>query len=653
MESILILDSTAKQVIHEASVRVEADRVNRLSRGEDPRSRDELGEREALDLAVKEGTLFYYNSQDEVYQWDQPRDWQGVAIEPIQAYQASKQLNIIQAGAANQELPRDILGETNALTEYEAARLKRQEEKELRSMRSRDGQLAMEAAENVEHSRHLRVVGKIREWLNAHGHLATVEVEADHEERPEVFDLRKTFLNIDEDRSGLISYEEFKVAIAQMGLEIKLKDQHTLLRHFDPNKNKVINYSDFILFCLDAGADTASQWFQATGDHPSLAPVQWEEMREGDRVVRTVGNWEEYKATESGERYFFNALSGTSQWEKPYEVAVMDKQTRDAKELEQAQTAASLAARSAAEAAAQAERASEKSIDKLVRSLATSDDFVNLLAEKLQIDKKEIHEDAISSSDSDSSDGEESGFFGMVPKLFEPEKQSTDFKVSAEGKLGKPGLQWRLLRPAEIKRGFVTSASEPHTMGFAHGLVTANRPSLVGVVDPVEVSHIAMEQYPDIEVKFISDIMEDTERYMSVSENASANVDSLLDRSGEEDHLERVHEAFMACKNARIDKLEMLMDEGVKVDERDDKGNTMLLIAAQQGLKRISKFLLRRGADINAQNLSGNSILHYCFEYSFNELAEYFISKGADDSLLNAQGLTAYEGLSMEKVSSI
>ena len=78
-----------------------------------------------------------------------------------------------------------------------------------------------------------------------------------------------------------------------------------------------------------------------------------------------------------------------------------------------------------------------------------------------------------------------------------------------------------------------------------------------------------------------------------------------------------------------------------------------MLIVAQQGLKRISKFLLRRGADINAQNLSGNSILHYCFEYSFNELAEYFISKGADDSLLNAQGLTAYEGLSMEKVSSI
>ena len=83
--------------------------------------------------------------------------------------------------------------------------------------------------------------------------------------------------------------------------------------------------------------------------------------------------------------------------------------------------------------------------------------------------------------------------------------------VETDGNIEKPGVQWRLLKPAELKKGFVTAASEPHTMGFAHGLVTVNRPSLVGVVDPVEVSHIAMEEDPDVELKFISDIMEDTE----------------------------------------------------------------------------------------------------------------------------------------------
>ena len=31
--------------------------------------------------------------------------------------------------------------------------------------------------------------------------------------------------------------------------------------------------------------------------------------------------------------------------------------------------------------------------------------------------------------------------------------------------------------------------------------------------------------------------------------------------------------------------------------EKDQNGNTMMLVAAQQGLRRICKFLLRRGAD--------------------------------------------------------
>ena len=36
-----------------------------------------------------------------------------------------------------------------------------------------------------------------------------------------------------------------------------------------------------------------------------------------------------------------------------------------------------------------------------------------------------------------------------------------------------------------------------------------------------------------------------------------------------------------------------------------------------------------------------------------DELAEYLISKGADDSILNADGLTCYEGLSMGVVEGI
>ena len=70
-------------------------------------------------------------------------------------------------------------------------------------------------------------------------------------------------------------------------------------------------------------------------------------------------------------------------------------------------------------------------------------------------------------------------------------------------------------------------------------------------------------------------------------------------------------------------------------------------------IDKIAKLLLRRGAKINTVNLAGNGILHYCFTYSFESLGEYFISKGADDSIVNAAGLTCYEGLDAGAVNEI
>jgi ankyrin repeat protein len=46
---------------------------------------------------------------------------------------------------------------------------------------------------------------------------------------------------------------------------------------------------------------------------------------------------------------------------------------------------------------------------------------------------------------------------------------------------------------------------------------------------------------------------------------------------------------------------------------RDEYGNTILVIACQNGNKRIAKAVLRRGADINARNYRGNTPLHYCY----------------------------------------
>ncbi|KAG5190624.1 ankyrin repeat-containing domain protein [Tribonema minus] len=97
----------------------------------------------------------------------------------------------------------------------------------------------------------------------------------------------------------------------------------------------------------------------------------------------------------------------------------------------------------------------------------------------------------------------------------------------------------------------------------------------------------------------------------------------------------------------------MELDDGADVDARDAAGNTLLLLAARQGHKRAVKLLLRRGATLNAQNRDGNAALHFCHAHGHAELAAYLRSKGADDALLNAQGLTCYEGLTMHELERL
>ncbi|KAL7500015.1 hypothetical protein ACHAWT_007970 [Skeletonema menzelii] len=103
----------------------------------------------------------------------------------------------------------------------------------------------------------------------------------------------------------------------------------------------------------------------------------------------------------------------------------------------------------------------------------------------------------------------------------------------------------------------------------------------------------------------------------------------------------------MAVKSCEEDTLKEVLDcEGdLDINTRDQHGNTLFILACQQGSKKLAKFLLRRGSDMNAQNHAGNTALHYLNEYNHTNLADWLVRKGADDTLKNVEGLTAYEGV--------
>jgi len=119
---------------------------------------------------------------------------------------------------------------------------------------------------------------------------------------------------------------------------------------------------------------------------------------------------------------------------------------------------------------------------------------------------------------------------------------------------------------------------------------------------------------------------------------------------------EQLDTIFSLCRHGKYDEVELLLnspDWSIGIDAKDATGNTLLSVACQNNNKRIAKLCMRRGADINTQNLNGQSLLHYCHEYGFHDLMEYLMEKGARDDLLNADGLTCYEGLSQEAVDAI
>jgi hypothetical protein len=243
---------------------------------------------------------------------------------------------------------------------------------------------------------------------------------------------------------------------------------------------------------------------------------------------------------------------------------------------------------------------------------------------------------------------------------------------------------WRRLPRPVLSNAFLTNALKTHIRGpDPTSCNTTNAPIFLSPISPVDAIQYAPEKHmATIESLFIPDAKKDMERSIATlqrnikrEEELSRNMatDDLLlfgeakeftsadlqiakqynlDKAAVSDPKELAKEqALLAAKSTNIAQMEDALAEDIPVNTADDYGNTLLILAAQQGSKRMCKFLLRRGANINIQNLSGNTALHYCYAYSNIQLAEYLKSKGADDSILNVDGLTCYEGLNNESMN--
>ena len=82
------------------------------------------------------------------------------------------------------------------------------------------------------------------------------------------------------------------------------------------------------------------------------------------------------------------------------------------------------------------------------------------------------------------------------------------------------------------------------------------------------------------------------------------------------------------------------------INKTDEHGNTMLILACQNGNMKVAKYLMAKGSNPNHQNLLGQSPAHFCIAYQFFDLSHWLFENGALDTIENKYGLTPYDGLS-------
>ncbi len=93
--------------------------------------------------------------------------------------------------------------------------------------------------------------------------------------------------------------------------------------------------------------------------------------------------------------------------------------------------------------------------------------------------------------------------------------------------------------------------------------------------------------------------------------------------------------------NTKTEILPLLLDKGLDVNRRDERGNTALMVAMDnQGHKGIVKELFRAGADVNAENKNGSTALHLALRWGDQESAIFLIKKGADYNHADNAGIT-------------
>ncbi|KAJ6155414.1 Pfs NACHT and ankyrin domain protein [Penicillium chermesinum] len=95
-----------------------------------------------------------------------------------------------------------------------------------------------------------------------------------------------------------------------------------------------------------------------------------------------------------------------------------------------------------------------------------------------------------------------------------------------------------------------------------------------------------------------------------------------------------------AANEGRLGILKRLLQDGLKVDQKDKEELTALHYASENGHETIVRYLVEKGADINLPGIYGVSPLHSASRIGHEAVVRYLVEKGADINSSSIDGMS-------------
>ncbi|MBK1835118.1 ankyrin repeat domain-containing protein [Roseibacillus ishigakijimensis] len=96
---------------------------------------------------------------------------------------------------------------------------------------------------------------------------------------------------------------------------------------------------------------------------------------------------------------------------------------------------------------------------------------------------------------------------------------------------------------------------------------------------------------------------------------------------------------MLAAYNGHLETTRALLDRGAEVDRRNDRGQTPLGGVAFKGYREIAAALLAHGAEVDADQGGGQTPYHFASMFGRHDLAALLVEKGANQDSRNKFGL--------------